>query len=58
MHLRYTETRGTQTRELIEREVEYFDHGTWPTEDVIWPEDAWEDDDEELESTSLRTGLR
>lgn len=46
IHLRYTETKGLQTRELVEREVEYFDHGQWPQEDVIWPEDCFEDDDE------------
>lgn len=56
MVLRYSETRGLQQRELIGREVEYFNHGDWPEEDVIWPEDCFEDD--ELESTSLRTGLR
>ena len=45
MHLRYSETKGLQTRELIESDVEFFEHGKWPTEDVIWPEDAFEDDD-------------
>ncbi len=45
IHLRFTETRGTQVSELIEREVEYWEAGHWPTGDIIFPEDAFEDDE-------------
>ncbi len=47
MHMRYSETKGSQLRELIESEFEYFDHGSWPLDDVIWPEDCFEDDIDE-----------
>lgn len=47
IHQRFSETKGLQSRELIETEIEYFEHGKWPTEDIIFPEDAYEDSDDD-----------
>lgn len=46
---RYSETRGTQVSELIEQEVEYWPHGEWPTTEIIWPEDCFEEHEEDDE---------
>jgi hypothetical protein len=35
-------------------EVEFWKHGTWPAEDIVWPEDVYVDgDDEGSEDASL-----